>query len=180
MDVYKGADFKSNFSDKIDGVDSNICVDPADPTVIYYRSKVPTDLVRLDLKESPDKWVPSAAPFPGLWIHRQSSLTLRATSFFYSGTDLVIIAKDTLQEVKRVPKLTHVNFEDKGRLRAIDEKGYLVIFELNIAQITAVLDQQRIAKMAQGIDVTDIFAEESAEYRQKWHAQGNSRGFQSF
>ena len=81
---------------------------------------------------------------------------------FASGEDLVFLAKDTLQEVNRVPHFTNVSFDEQGRIRGVDEEGHLVIYELNAQAYIQQLERQRVARATEGIDVRAIFAPEVA------------------
>ena len=86
---------------------------------------------------------------------------------FYSKEDLVVVTKDTLDEVKRVPNLTQVNFDSTGRIRAVDKDGHLVIYEPNFAEVAEELDKRRVAKLADGIQFQDIFDLEASKKAQK-------------
>ncbi len=158
------------FSDTIPNVGQNIINDPVNPNVIYYCSNNhPKDIVRLDLSGDPSSWAPTTAELPKKY-GRVNNLQLdpSGTCFlFYSEDDLVIITKDTLEEVKQVPKLTQVNFDEISRIRAVDQEGHLVIYETNFDELAQELDKERVARLAQGVSITDIFQATSAARAKK-------------
>ncbi len=153
------------FSDRVPSIERNVAVDPSNPNVIYYcQSNNPGGVVRLDLTAEPNTWGVVSAEFPKKYegVH---NLQLDPTGnffLFYSKEDLVIVTKDRLEEVKRVSKLTHVNFDGQGRIRAIDKDGHLVVYEPNFDELAQELDKRRVARLAAGIKVADIFDLETA------------------
>lgn len=148
------------FSDRVPSIERNVVVDPNNPNVIYYcQSSNPRSIVRLDLTAEPNTWEAVSAEFPQKYesVH---NLQLDPTGnffLFYSKEDLVVVTKDGLEEVKRIPKLTHVIFDRQGRIRAVDKDGYLVIYETNFDELAQELDKRRAARLAAGIKITDIF-----------------------
>lgn len=149
------------FHDKVAGVQRNLCVDPQKPNVIYYISQTDSNkLVRLDMSGDPKTWVPETAEFPKQYGGIRELRFDPSGNFFlfYDSDDFVMIAKDTLQEVKRVPKISHVHFDEKGRMRAVDGEGHLVIYEPQFEEIERRIKAQRVAEMAGKIRVSDIFA----------------------
>ncbi|MDP3763392.1 MAG: AAA family ATPase [bacterium] len=157
------------FSDNLPGVEQNVITDPSNSNILYYcRSNNPKDIMRLDLSAEPNNWAPVAAELPKKY-DGISNLQLDPSGnffLFYSKDDLVIITKDTLEEVKRVPKLTQVNFDRTGRIRAVDKDGHLVIYEPNFDDLAEELDKRRVQKLAEGIKILDIFDLEASKRAQ--------------
>lgn len=153
------------FSDRVPSIEKNVTTDPSNPNVIYYcQSSNPRGVVRLDLNAEPNTWGVVSAEFPKKYegVH---NLQLDPTGnffLFYSKEDLVVVTKDGLEEVKRVPQLTQVNFDGQGRIRAVDKDGHLVVYEPNFGELAQELDKRRVAKLASGIKVADIFDLEAA------------------
>ncbi|MSU55259.1 MAG: hypothetical protein EXS46_01825 [Candidatus Taylorbacteria bacterium] len=154
------------FSEDIPSVERNIVIDPSNPNVIFYcQSSNPRSVVRLDLNGEPNTWKPVAAEFPKKY-ESVRNLQLDPTGnffLFYSKDDLVIVAKDTLDEVKRVPNLTQVNFDSTGKIRAVDKDGHLVIYEPNFSEVAEEFDKRRVAKLADGVQFKDIFDIKASE-----------------
>ena len=148
------------FSDNVPSIERNVTVDPSNPNVIYYcQSSNPRGVNKLDLTAEPGSWATVFADFPQKY-ESVSNLQFDPTGnffLFYSKGDLVVVTKDGLEEVKRVPGLTQANFDEQGRIRAINEDGHLVVYEPNFKELVQELDKRRIARLAAGIKVTDIF-----------------------
>ncbi len=148
------------FSDRLPSVDKNIITDPSNKDIIYYcSSSNPKDIVKLDLSKEPSTWAPVTAEFPKKYEEINNLQLDPSGNFFlfYSKEDLVIITKDTLQEVKRVPKLTQVNFDNEGNIRAVDKDGFLVILEPNFKVLEEEINKRKISKIASGVNFSDIF-----------------------
>ncbi len=154
------------FSEDIPSVERNMTVDPSNPSVVFYcQSSNPRSVMRLDLNGESNTWKPVAAEFPKKY-ESVRNLQLDPTGnffLFYSKDDLVIVTKDELQEVKRVPNLTQVNFDSTGRIRAVDKDGYLVIYEPNFTELAQEMDKHRVARLAEGIKIVDIFTLEASK-----------------
>lgn len=148
------------FSDNTPSVEKNIVVDPTNPNIIYYcRSSNPQDIKRIDLSDSPSTWGVISAEISQRY-DSISNLQLDPSGnffLFYSDEDLVMITKDGLEEVKRIPNLTQVNFDASGKIRAVDKDGHLVIYEPNFDELSQEIDRQRVARLAQGVQIQDIF-----------------------
>ena len=172
VNIFKTGDAQGSpvFSEGIPSVERNMAIDPSNPNVIYYcQSSNPRNVVRLDLSGEPNTWKSVAAEFPKKY-ESVRNLQLDPTGnffLFYSKEDLVVVTKDTLDEVKRVPNLTQVNFDSTGRIRAVDKDGHLVIYEPNFAEVAEELDKRRVAKLADGIQFQDIFDLEASKKAQK-------------
>ncbi len=172
INIFKTGDVQGSslFSEGIPSVERNMATDPSNPNVIYYcQSSNPRSVVRLDLSGEANTWKSVAAEFPKKYesVH---NLQLDPTGnffLFYSKEDLVVVTKDTLDEVKRVPNLTQVNFDSTGRIRAVDKDGHLVIYEPNFSEVARELDKWRVTKLAEGIQIQDIFDLEASKKAQK-------------
>ncbi len=152
---------KAVFSDRILSVNNNIAKDPNNPNIVYYCKDVnPEQILRLDLSGEPNTWSPTVAELPKQY-DRIDQLQMDPTGsflLFSSREDQVFLAKDTLQEVKRMPKLSHVSFDSSGNIRAIDGENRLVILEANFREIAREIDSRKIAKLASGVDLKSVFA----------------------
>lgn len=162
INIVKNEQTKGNpvFSDNVPSIEKNIAIDPTNPNIIYYsQSSNPRSIKRLDLSEEPNKWGAVPAEIPQKY-EKVSNLQLDPSGnffLFYSKEDLVIITKDGLEEVKRAPQLTQVNFDTTGRIRAVDKDGHLVIYEPNFDELAQEIDRHRVEKLASGIQLRDIF-----------------------
>jgi len=172
INIFNTADAQGSpvFSEGIPSVERNMTTDPSSPNVIYYcQSSNPRSVVRLDLNGESNTWKPVAAEFPKKY-ESVRNLQLDPTGnffLFYSKEDLVVVTKDTLDEVKRVPNLTQVNFDSQGRIRAVDKDGHLVIYEPNFSEVAQELDKWRVARLADGIQIQDIFDLQASKKKQK-------------
>ncbi|MBI4434568.1 AAA family ATPase [Candidatus Uhrbacteria bacterium] len=165
-DAPKGAPV---FSDRTPSVERNVVVDPVNPKTVYYcASSNPVGIARLELGEDPKTWSPVIAKFPKPYAEvRNLQLDPSGNFFlFYSKDELVVLTKEGLEEVKRMPKLTQVNFDEQSRIRAVDADGHLVVMEANFGAFAEELDKRRIARLAAGIRVADIFDVEVARKRE--------------
>lgn len=172
VNIFKIGDAQGTpvFTEDIPSVERNMAIDPSNSNVIFYcQSSNPKSVVRLDLNGGPNTWKPIAAEFPKKY-ESVRNLQLDPTGnffLFYSKEDLVVVTKDTLDEVKRAPNLTQVNFDSTGRIRAVDKDGHLIIYEANFSEVAESLDKRRVAKLADGIQFQDIFELEASKKVQK-------------
>jgi len=150
------------FSDTIPSVENNLITDPLNPAIYYCQSANPRSIVRLNMSQEPNNWTRTAVEFPKKYDSVQNLQLDPSGNFFlfYSKEDLVIVAKDGLEEVKRAPKLSHVNFDASGKMRAVDKDGRLVIYEPNFSEVAQKLDTQRAANNI--IELTKIFGAQDA------------------
>ncbi|MDP2812254.1 MAG: AAA family ATPase [bacterium] len=154
------------FSDNVPSIEKNITIDPTNPNIIYYcQSSNPRSIRRIDLSAEPNTWGAISAELPQKYESINNLQLDPSGNFFlfYSKEDLVMVTKDGLEEVKRVPKLSQVNFDATGRIRAVDKDGHLVIYEPNFDELAQEMDKQRVAKLAQGIKIVDIFELEASK-----------------
>lgn len=158
------------FSESVPSVEQNIAVDPTNPNIFYYcQSSNPRNVRRIDLSAEPNTWGVISVDLPQKY-ESVSNLQLDPSGnffLFYSKEDLIIVTKDGLQEVKRVPKLSQVNFDSTGRIRAVDKDGHLVIYEPNFGEVAEELDKWRVEKLAPGIQIQDIFDLEASKKKHK-------------
>jgi len=148
------------FSVNTPSIGRNIVVDSTNPNAIYYcPGSNPREMMRLDLSDEPNKWAPVAAEFSERYDSVTDFQLDPSGNFFlfHSKDDLVIVTKDTLDEVKRVPGLTQANFDSQGNIRAVDKNGHLVIYEPQFQDLAQEMDKRRIARLAEGINLTNIF-----------------------
>lgn len=157
------------FTDRLPGVrkdiKNNLSVDPINPSAIYYCQFVsPEGIFRLDVSGSEETWQTQLARFPKRYESVENFQLDPSGSLFVfnAGTDLVFLAKDTLEEVKRVPDLGLVRFGDQGMMRAIGQGGYLFNYELNADAFVQASRKRRVEQLGQGISITDIFSQEAA------------------
>jgi len=153
----------SVFEDNIPSIGKNLCTDPENSSVIFYcSSENPKDLMRLDLEGDPGTWQSKVAEFPGKYENIDNLRIDPSGAFFVfsSGEDLVFITKDTLEEVRREPNLSHANFDENGNIRAVDNEGHLVTYKMSAEQYKKELDKRRIEQVAQRIDVKGVFSPE--------------------
>ncbi|HTE48456.1 MAG TPA: AAA family ATPase [Candidatus Paceibacterota bacterium] len=180
INVFKAEEAQESplFAESIPSVGRNIVTDPSNPNVIYYcQSDSPGNILRLDLSGEANTWKSVAVELPKKYDSiRDLQLDPTGNFFlFYSGEDLVFLSKDTLDEVRRVSNLTNVVFDSSGNIRAVDNEGYLVIFEANFSILADELDKRRIANLAEGIDVAGIF---DLKAQKKAEEQKRGEGFE--
>jgi len=144
----------------IPSVATNITVDPANPDTIYYCSSLsPQAITRLDLGGDPKSWQPRAAELPRQYASvRNLQLDPTGTYFlFYTEEDLVMLAKETLEEIKRVPGMKEANFDTQGRIRAVDKAGFLVTYAPDTRGLAEAMEGKRLERIAKGVSVGELF-----------------------
>lgn len=155
---------EAEFTDRVVGIGNNVCQDPRNRRVLYYCiSENPRLLVKLDTTEDPGSWVTETVDIPQEYKSIRN-LRLDPTGNFFmfqSSGEFVILARDTLQEVQKIPKLYEGKLDEQGRIRGIDEKGHLVIYDVNFREVTQELEKRRVVRIAQGLAV-DLFKKEDA------------------
>lgn len=161
LNIFK-SDMKDSpvFSENVPSVERNVVVDPVNSNIVYYcQTSNPHSIHRIDISAEPNTWTPTTAEIPERY-ESISNLQLDPTGnffLFYSKENLVILTKDDLREIKKVPNMTHVNFDGTGKIRAVNKDGHLVILEPNFDELAKEIDQHRVEKLAQGIKMVDIF-----------------------
>lgn len=152
---------KPLFQELIPSVKDNIAVDPANTKVVYYcSSESPSGITRLEMDGDDKSWKKTVAKLPKAYadIHNLQLDPSGSMLLFYSEGDLVMLAKDTLQEVVRQTGMTNVNFDSQGRIKAIDKEGYLVTYEFDVDHLREQTEKIRARKIAQNIEVKDVFS----------------------
>ena len=182
LNILKNEDLKGRplISDNIPSIKKNVIPDPSNTDIVYYcQSSSPSELVKLDLSKDSNTWVPIAVDIPNQY-EEINNLQLDPSGnffFFYCRDELIIITKDTLQEVKRVSKLTNVTFDNEGNIRAVDKDGFLVILQPNFKELEEVINKRKIQKITYGINISNIF---DLEVAKKEEAQKKTEGYENF
>ena len=155
---------EAEFTDQLVGIGNNVCQDPRNRGVLYYcTSDNPRLLVKLDTTKDPGSWVTETVDIPQEYESiRNLQLDLTGNFFmFQSNGGFVILAKDTLQEVQKIPKLFEGKLDEQGRIKGVDEKGNLVVYDANFQEVTQELEKRRVERLVQGL-AADLFEKESA------------------
>lgn len=150
---------KELFTDKVDQVGRNFCVDPTNPEVIYYcRSINPVEIIKLDMKGDPKSWKPVAAKIP-VRYDRVDGLQMDPTGSFFTFAvpqkGVVIVSNDTLEEVGNFAGLRHVSFDTNGDIRAMNVKNEFVVLRTNLDEISRTAKARRLTAKLQGMG--DLF-----------------------
>ena len=149
------------FSEAIGLVENNTTIDPQNPNLLFYcQSDQPQGIFRLDLSGGDTKtWRSSLIKLPGKY-DKVSDLQFDPTGNFlmlFSRKGLIILDKDNLNEVGIIHGAKRVVFGADHSVHVIDDVGHLVIYETNISELAQEIDKQRVARLAQGIQLDDIF-----------------------
>lgn len=150
----------AEFTDRLAGIGNNICEDPRNPGVIYYCNRIkPTLLMKLDTTKDPKSWVTESEDIP-LQYSTITNLRFDPTGNFFTfraHDEFVILAKDTLQEIKKIPDLKESKLDETGKIKGINKEGRLVIYEVNFQEVAQELEKRRVEKLAQGLSIDDLF-----------------------
>lgn len=153
----------SEFTDRLAGIGNNVCEDPKIRGAIYYcTSDNPKTMFRLDTTKEAGTWQTEVVDIPQEYKNIKN-LQLDPTGNFFmfqSNGELIILAKDTLQEVQKIPKFYEWKFDAQGKIQGIDEKGHLVVYDANFQEIAQELEKRRVTRLAQGL-AGDLFARET-------------------
>ena len=169
---------KPLYSDIIPEVKENIISDPSSPEIIYYVSfDNPDGIVRIDFSggiQSPEK---TKAKLPKKYENiRNFQLDPTGTFFlFYSGDELVLLTKDTLEEISRKKGVSAVNFDSKGNITAVNEEGYLVKYALEMDSLQERIAANRAKKISEGVDIEEIF--KNSKTRQEAYNDTDNKHF---
>lgn len=151
------------FTDKLSSILNNVCEDPKNKGIIYYCSSDNSrSIFRLDTNKDKSTWQTEVLDIPQEYKNILN-LQLDSTGSFFtfqSNEGFVILAKDTLQEMQKVPKLYGGKLDDQERIRGIDEKGHLVVYDINFQEVTQELRSRRNAQIAKGL-ISDLFKQEA-------------------
>lgn len=156
---------QADFTDSIVGVGSNLAVDPKSSHVVYYCSTDnPLSIVRLDMSGDPATWSTEAVDLPQQYT-QITNLQIDPSGYFFtfeSNGEFVIFSRDDLKEVKKVSNVFSGRIDQQGRIRGVDEKGHLVIYDTNFQEAVQELEKRRVARLAQGL-TDDLFEREASE-----------------
>lgn len=154
---------EAEFTDRVAGIGNNVCEDPKSPGMVYYcQTGNLKTMLRLDTTKEPiGTWQTEAVEILQEYKDIRNLKFDPSGNFFMfdSGNDFVILSKDTLQEVKRIPKFYNATLDDQGRIRGIDAQGHLVIYDANFKEVAQEAEKRRVARLAQGL-AADLFRKE--------------------
>lgn len=150
--------------DNAANVGENVCIDPQDPTKIFYCSGDAADrLIALQIDTKGKKAKQNARPFAKVYKGiRKIQMDPPGNFFIVShagGTS--ILDRNTLKEIQvedEVKNLQHITFGHGGSLRGINPAGQLIGFKHNLDAIAAVKGASVIARTVADIDVDELFA----------------------
>ncbi len=149
------------FSQQISGADENFFQEAQNPNIIYYCAEAnPKELSKLDISGDPKLWKTESITFPRRYLGGVRGLQSDPSGnflLFNSGPDLIVVTKDTLEEVSRREGISNFNFDNHGRIHAIDKEGFLVTLEMDAARTLEGLGGKRAKKLAKEINVASVF-----------------------
>lgn len=153
----------SLFADRLLGK-KELCVDPQNRKVVYFcKTDKPEALFKLDTANNDSSlWKIETAAFPQTY-EKIKNLQLDSSGkflMFEADSNFVILTKDNLQEVGRIPNFHSVKLDDQGRLRGVDDKGHLVYYKVNLAEYETEVKKRQTAQRVAGIQFTDLFRPE--------------------
>lgn len=153
------------FTDRVANIDNNLILDPKAKGVIYYcTTENPKTILKLDTTKDQTVWQTESADIPQEYRNIRN-LRLDSTGNFFtfdSNGEFVVLARDSLQEIQKVPKIYGGILGDDGKIRGIDEEGHFVIYNANFQEVAEEADKRRIASIAQGLGA-DLFRKEAPE-----------------
>ncbi len=155
------------FTDNISDVGNNICADPVRTKHIYYCKKDTNELILIDTTNPDAKtWHPQSIRFPrafedisGLQFDPSGRFLV-----FNCKKGLVILEKESMQEMKVLPSMTNAHFDQNGRMRVIDSEGKLVIFDTNFFDLVREIDDYRALILRDKLK-PGAFVDEAAQER---------------
>lgn len=136
----------NSFTDNVSGVGNNVCADPTRNKHVYYCQKDTNALILVDTSNADAKtWHPQTIRFPrtyedisGLQFDPSGRFLL-----FNCKKGLVILEKESMQEMKVLPGMKGVHFDQSGRMRVLDSENKLVIFDTNFFDLIREIDDHR-------------------------------------
>ncbi len=159
------------FSDALSGIENNLLVDPTNKNIVFYcQEGTPKNLKRLDTSGDPSSWKAESANFPKQYKEIKN-LQLDPTGaffLFYSEDNLVMLSKDSLEEVKRIEGITNVNFDAQGRIRGLDKEKHLVLYEVDYSSLGTALARRKAQALTTGVDIKNIFSQKSNKSEQAY------------
>ncbi|OGK19706.1 hypothetical protein A3D80_01860 [Candidatus Roizmanbacteria bacterium RIFCSPHIGHO2_02_FULL_40_13b] len=160
----QSAEVPPDFVDKIIGVGTNIVSDPRDTQTIYYcKTTNPESIFRLDTNGDPASWHTEAVDLPQQYTEI-TNLQIDPSGHFFtfeSNEEFVILSRDDLTEVAKIPNVLHGKLDQHGRVYGINDEGCMVIYDPNFQDVALELEKRRIARLSQGLR-SDLFVSESA------------------
>lgn len=148
------------FIDSRTNLENNICVDPSNPSVIYYCKNDGTDIIRLDISDDPGSWQAQTVHLPKAYKYLTNLQLDPSGNFFIfkhgDDSELAVILKDTLQEIgtQNDVKLLHV--DQQGNIRGIKGDA-VVIQESNLAAIATEVEEIKAAKLLANVEIKNVF-----------------------
>jgi hypothetical protein len=181
VNIMKTGDNSLAFYDKITSVGDNVVPDFLNPNIVYYcQTDNPQGVARLDISGDSNSWKPIMVKFPQKYKNVHDFQLDPSGNFFifYAEESLVIVNKETLEEVKKVPGLTHVNFDSQGKIHAVDKDNHLVIYETNLSEFAQEFDKRRVAKLAEEIKFKEIFETNKVVTEAEQNKKSGDRGLE--
>lgn len=150
------------FTDSRTNLENNLCIDPDNPSVIYYSKNDGTDIIRLDLGSDPETWQAQTVHLPKTY-KSLSNLQLDSSGNFFifshgdNGDKVSVILKDTLMEVGTMTdSLKYLHIDQQGNVRGI--KGDKVaILGSNLAAIAQEVEKKKAASLLANVEVKNVF-----------------------
>lgn len=153
-----------DFEDKIACVGKNIALDPKNSDIVYYcAADNPLTIMRLNTNGDSQTWHTEAVDLPQQY-NEIINLKLDPSGNFFtfeSEGHFVILIKDSLKEVANISNVFNGKIDQQGKIRGIDEKGQLVIYDPHFQDAIQEVEKRRVARLAQGL-ATDLFAPEAS------------------
>lgn len=152
------------FSEELSGIGDNVIVDPTNENIIYFSQQgSPKDIVRVDMGSEPGTWKTEYAELPKKYPQIKN-LRLDPTGaffLFYTNDDLVMITKDTLEEVKKMPGVSNVSFDSQGRIRGINAEGHLTLYDVDYDSLGTALAKRKAQNLTTNVDIENIFSQKN-------------------
>lgn len=142
------------FSDKIDNVNGNICVDPNDPSIVYYCSSAhPTNIMKLNISGDSKTWKSKPHPLRAVPT-ALNSLQMDPSGYFFIYRDdkgIKILEKNGLHIYwRKAGKYDSVHFDKDSRIRAFFD-GKFVAMEGNFEEVSAAIDKKKVGHIGGGL-----------------------------
>ena len=147
-------------TDKTTEVGENLVYDSTSSHIVYYCSKKnPTSMRKFDASIDAAGGQLSSIAFPQQYetiIGLQLDPSNNFFTFESSRGEFVILSKDGLKEIKRIPNVFNGKFDNEGRIRGVDEKGHLVVYDIGLQEFIRELSGRKIAGIGQEL-IADFF-----------------------
>ncbi|MBI4599602.1 AAA family ATPase [Candidatus Uhrbacteria bacterium] len=149
------------FSDRVGGGKIDVFVDPNNSAIIYYYGPARDHLYRLDTSGDPAGWKSEPVPFSEQFVDvATQKLQADPTGCFFvycDGSELVVLERQSLHEVRRIPGIRDIIFNENGNLHAIDTTGHLVVFSIDFSTAAREIEKRRTATLLQDLDIDKLF-----------------------